>query len=87
MGWLFPCLQYLLGERDEEVGDGVHLSFGQGLTLGQPVHGVQGGIQQGRSMVSVTEEMAVVCQERQHVAPDVTIHSQGHVILRGIHLL
>lgn len=38
-------------------------------------------------MVGVTEEMAVVCQDRQHTATNVAVQSQRHVILSCIHLL
>lgn len=79
--------EHILGERDEEVRDCVHLSFGEGLALGQSVHRVEGGVQQCRGVVGVTEEMTVVCQDGQHTAPNVAVQSQGHVILRRIYLL
>lgn len=83
------CLykEHILGKRDEEVRDCIHLSFGEGLALGQSVHCVEGGVQQCRGMVGVTEEMTVVCQDGQHTAPNVAVQSQRHVILRCIHLL
>ena len=71
----------LLAQRHEALFDDVPLGLGEGSAAGQPVDGVQHGVDHDGPVFGTGEERGALGDERQHGRTQVPVQRQGH--LRG----
>lgn len=68
--------QDLLADRQQALLDGVSLGLGQRAAFGQPVDGLQRGVDQLCVVLGAGEQSGTASQERQQGRADVPVHSQ-----------
>ena len=69
----------LLAEGHEALLNDVSLGLGEGTAAGQPVDGVEHGVDHDGSVVAAGEQRGALGDEGQHGRAQVAVHSQGHL--------
>ena len=63
----------------EAVLDGVSLGRGEAAALGQPVHGVEQGVDQRGVRLRAGKQRCALSQQGQHSCAQVPVEGQSHV--------
>lgn len=70
---------FLLADSQQAFLYSIPLGFGERAALGEPIDGVQGGVDKRGVVLGAGKERGAAGQERQQSRSDVSVHSQSRL--------